>query len=139
MLGDHVIKAYSATQSVIALSSGEAEFYGMTKGASVGLGVKGMAHDMGIDLGIDLYTDAAAANGIANRIGLGKVRHLETNQLWIQAKVAEGTLGVHKVKGTENPADALTKYLAGPALSDHFSSVGANRTNAPQQAAISVV
>ena len=60
-----------------------------------------MAEDMGVTINIDLYTDASAAKGIANRIGLGKVRHLETNQLWIQAKVADGLLGVHKIKGTE--------------------------------------
>ena len=33
-LGNHVIKTWAHTQSVIALSSGEAEYYGMVKGAS---------------------------------------------------------------------------------------------------------
>ena len=35
-LGNHVIKTWSNTQSIIALSSGEAEFYGMVKAGSVG-------------------------------------------------------------------------------------------------------
>ena len=39
-LGNHVIKTWSHTQSVIALSSGEAEYYGMVKGASYALGMK---------------------------------------------------------------------------------------------------
>ena len=30
-LGSHVVKTWSTTQSVIALSSGEAEYYGMVK------------------------------------------------------------------------------------------------------------
>ena len=34
MLGEHVVKTWSCTQSVIALSSGEAEYYGMVKGGS---------------------------------------------------------------------------------------------------------
>ena len=41
MLGQHMIKSWSTTQSVIALSSGEAEYYSMVKGGSVGLGAEG--------------------------------------------------------------------------------------------------
>ena len=40
MLGQHMIKSWSSTQSVIALSSGEAEYYSMVKGGSIGLGVQ---------------------------------------------------------------------------------------------------
>ena len=50
MLGTHLIKGWSSTQSVIALSSGEAEFYGIVKGASVGLGIKSLLSDLGIQL-----------------------------------------------------------------------------------------
>ena len=35
MMGEQCIKAWSVTQSVISLSSGEAEYYSMVKGASV--------------------------------------------------------------------------------------------------------
>ena len=47
MVGTHAIKTWSSTQDVIALSSGEAEFYGMVKGGSVGLGAISMFKDMG--------------------------------------------------------------------------------------------
>ena len=40
MHGTHVIKSWSTIQAVIALSSGEAEYYGLVKGASVALGIK---------------------------------------------------------------------------------------------------
>ena len=36
-LGDHLIKTWSITQAVIALSSGEAEYYGIVKGASIAM------------------------------------------------------------------------------------------------------
>ena len=42
MLGMHLIKTWSVTQSVVSLSSGEAEYYGLVKGASVGLGIRSM-------------------------------------------------------------------------------------------------
>ena len=37
MIGSHLLKSWSTTQSVIALSSGEVEYYSMVKGGSVGL------------------------------------------------------------------------------------------------------
>jgi translation elongation factor EF-4 len=36
---------------------------------------------------IEIKSDASAAVGIANRIGVGKVRHIEVNQLRLQDKV----------------------------------------------------
>ena len=38
-VGNHTLKSYSTTQTVVAQSSGEAEYYGLTKGASVGVGI----------------------------------------------------------------------------------------------------
>ena len=91
-LGKHLVKSWSNTQSVIALSPGEAEYYGMVKGGSVGLGIKALLADLGVKRGIKLKTDASAAKGIASRRGLGKVRHIEVSQLWLQEKYKEGTL-----------------------------------------------
>ena len=82
-----MIKTWSNTQSVVALSSGEAEYYGMVKGASLALGIRSMLSDLAVNLTIRLRTDATAAKGIAARRGLGKVRHIEVNQLWLQDKV----------------------------------------------------
>ena len=45
MLGTHLIKGWSVTQAVIALSSGEAEYYGIVKSSSVGLGVRSVLSD----------------------------------------------------------------------------------------------
>ena len=38
LVGAHAIKTWSSTQSSVSLSSGEAEFYGVVRGAGVGLG-----------------------------------------------------------------------------------------------------
>ena len=48
MLGSYCIKTYSQTQETIALSSGESEFYGIVKAATMGLGMKGLLEDIGI-------------------------------------------------------------------------------------------
>ena len=48
MIGDHCVKTYSSTQDIIALSSGEAEYYGVVKGGSVGIGLRSMLGDFGV-------------------------------------------------------------------------------------------
>ena len=136
MLGGHVLKCYSSTQGVIAVSSGEAEYYGLTKASSAIVGIKGMCVDLGSTISGEVMTDATAAKGITDRIGLGKLRHLETNQLWLQSKVADGTIKITKVRGTENPADALTKYLSGPSLSTHCAMIDVCRANDKHHSAV---
>ena len=42
MVGRHLIKAWSATQASIALSSGEAEYYGVVRGTGIALGTKAL-------------------------------------------------------------------------------------------------
>jgi len=123
-IGDHVIKTWSTTQTTIALSSGEAEYYGMVRGASLALGVKSMLADLGVEINVRIRTDASAAKGIASRRGLGKIRHIEVNQLWLQEKVGNGDIQVMKVKGEVNLADALTKALDGPGTKKHLELSG---------------
>ena len=68
-----------------------------------------MLKDIGIQVSVTLFTDSSAARGIIHRAGLGKLRHLETGYLWLQAAVAGKRMQVRKVRGTENPADLFTK------------------------------
>ena len=81
IIGGHMIKTWSSTQNVIALSSGEAECYGLVKGAAQGLGAKAVYFEVGLELSVEVKTDATAARGIAMRRGMGKVRHIEVSQL----------------------------------------------------------
>ena len=120
MRGKHLIKLRSSTQSAIALSSGEAEYYGMVKGASEGLGMQAMFKDFDVDCSIVLKSDASAAIAIANRRGFGKVKHIEVCQLWLQDKVRRGDVKVVKVGTHENLADALTKYVSRDGMCMHM-------------------
>ena len=74
--GKHCIRSYSSTQAIIALSSGEAEYYGCVKAASVGLAMRAMCNDFGQDINVRVNTDASTAKAIVTRKGLGKVRHM---------------------------------------------------------------
>jgi hypothetical protein len=46
---------------------------------------------------------------VANRRGLGKLRHVELKWLWMQDMVKEGRILLKTVRGEENVADHLTK------------------------------
>ena len=112
MIGGCCIKSWSSTQSLIATSSAEAEYYGIVKAASIGLGVHAMMTDLGYQFSLKVITDASAAKAIASRQGLGKPRHIAVHYLWVQQRVKNGDFAVEKCWGGENPADLLTKYLS---------------------------
>ena len=110
LLGNHCIKTWSTNQQVVALSSGEAEYYGMVKGSSNALGVRGIISGLGVQVSVRLHTDSSAAKGISNPRGLGKLRHIELSELWLQEQVARGRIKVFKIRGEDNFADSLTKH-----------------------------
>ena len=124
MHGEHMIRSISRTQSNIALSSAEAELYAMVHGGSEGLGARAMGMDFGMDLHPHLQVDASAAIGIAQRKRLGNVRRLDTQCLWIQDALRERRLHLHKVPGTENPGDMMTKALDSKTLEGLMKRVG---------------
>ncbi len=53
-LGAHTIKAWSSTQSVIALSSGEAEYYGPVKASAQSIRVRSTLKDLGVNQPVDI-------------------------------------------------------------------------------------
>ena len=114
MFGTHIVYTQSSTQAPIALSSGEAEFYGCVKAASRGLGIRQLGKDLGISdstpLPIKLYTDSTSALGTACKRGSGKIRHIEIGSLWLQQVVADKRIQMAKIDGKKNPPDILTKH-----------------------------
>ena len=121
-MGDHLVRHWSSTQKTIALSSGEAELHGIVRGASEALALRSLGWDMGLSISLTVHTDSSAAKGIAERQGIGRVRHLEVGILWIQERLKAGDFMLHKVLGVDNPGDLLTKHLAAPDIEKHVRS-----------------
>jgi hypothetical protein len=124
MRGTHVIKSYSKQQRTIALSSAEAELHAMVAASAEALGLLLLMRDMGIEAEGEIYGDSTAALGIAQRNGMGKLRHIRVQALWIQEARAEGRLQYRKVLGSRNPADGLTKYMTSVLLDQHVKTIG---------------
>ena len=110
-LGKAVIKATAKGQAVIALSSGEAEYYGLISTASACLGEQAMLSDWGIQCPVFINMDATTGISIGSRRGLGKVKHIHTCFLWVQEIIDSGRIKLRKVGTGSMLADLMTKPL----------------------------
>ena len=106
------------------LKTSEAERYSFVNGAAQMLGMLAIARDLGLKLKATIHTDGSAALGIVQRQGLGKLRHIGTQYLWIQEKVRSDELNVAKILVKVNPADMLTKNVPGDAILRHTKFLG---------------
>jgi hypothetical protein len=84
-----LIKPWSKTQPVVALSIGEAELVAFTRGSAEALGLRSVLADFGIHVSLVVESYATAAIGMTKRYGLGRVRHLAVADLWMQQKVRD--------------------------------------------------
>ena len=87
-------------------------------------GLRNLAVELGfveVSNTIQLGTDSSAAKSFVSRRGLGRMRHLEIKDLWLQKEVADGKLVVDKVEGIHNPADLMTKILSVKEIVDRLS------------------
>ena len=73
MLGGHCVKGNTSLQSIISLSSGESEYYGIVRGAAKGLQIQSRLADWGYISEVKVHTDSTAAKGTCSRRGLGKL------------------------------------------------------------------
>ena len=123
MFGAHLLKSWSSTQQVIALSSGEAELYALIKATAQAKGIVSNFFDFGYKLSCTVCTDASAAIGIVHRVGLGRTRHIDVQFLWIQGEVQNKAVRVIKVGTADNPADVLTKNLSAEVMTKHMRAI----------------
>ena len=97
---------------MIAKSTAESELYGVVRASTEGLGLTALLKDYGVpDIKVRVQMDASAAIGIIERRGLGKLRHIEVDLLWLQEQQARRLVPLNKVPGTRNPSDMMTKNL----------------------------
>ena len=117
-LGTHCVRTWSKTQNTIAQSSAESELLAIVRAATEALGCMSLAADLGWTFDTRLHVDAAAALGILERRGVGRIRHLDVGSLWLQEVQLRQKIEFVKVKGTSNPADLMTKHLPREGVND---------------------
>ena len=136
-LGHHLIETQVASQPVIALSSGEAEFYAIGRGAASAIMIRQFLGQCGIKVEAVIRSDSSAGRAIATRIGSGKLRHLHIRDLWIQERARARDLRLERVSTEDNTSDLGTKHLDKKRMSKLMSM--ANLQGAASQRAAGLV
>ncbi|CAE7289458.1 unnamed protein product [Symbiodinium sp. CCMP2592] len=132
-VGGSMVASYVRSQRSIALSSGESEFIAMVGGSGEALYVaecvRFLAEGANVEVTVKARTDSAACRGIAQRVGCGRIRHIDTGLLWIQQAVKAKKLSVGVVPGYCNTADLGTKPLQGPRIRELLHLMSAKDAN----------
>ena len=121
--GGHLIDFSVSSQETRALSSAEAEFYSQVNAAARGIHLRNLLRGLGTETKIRVWGDNTASQAMARRQGVGRIRHLEAKYLWIQEKVADKELGLHRVATADNRSDIGTKYVGQEVMMRHLKGL----------------
>jgi hypothetical protein len=110
-----IINWSSKKQSVVALSSCEAELYAEVDVAKEVLWTRGILEELGlIDVNKSsiIYCDNKSTKTISeNGIKTNKTRHVHVNDCWITEKINKGIIDIQWLSSENQQADILTKAL----------------------------
>ena len=109
--GKHLLDSYCQQQHTKKLRSAEAVFHEVVSGAARKLFIRNLLQALELRAVVRVGTDSSAAAGGTQRLGAGRVTHLEVKGLWIQEKVRSHELKISRAKSEDNRADLLTKVL----------------------------
>lgn len=122
--GLHLVSFSSRRRHVVALRSEEAALNAHVLGLWEGLGIVTLCKELSIPGIAESLCDSSGARGIASRVGPGKLKHVQANQLWTQDLVrcgrATNSWGPQQLKS----ADALVHPCTEATLREHPSRVG---------------
>ena len=125
--GGSLISSQSKTQEGLpALSSGEAELRAAGQTVTMMIYIRHLMEQFDIEVvGIPkLWLDSNAAIQHVQRLGPGRLKHLETRALFIQQLAERRFVEVSFVLGVSKPADILTKYLTQEIMNSHLDTIG---------------
>ncbi|PNX94213.1 putative copia-type protein [Trifolium pratense] len=133
-VGGNLVTWRSKKQKVVALSSAEAEFRGMTKGLCELLWLKRLLTEIGfppISM-MNLFCDNKAAIAIAqNPVQHDRTKHVEVDRHFIKQKLEAKVVQFPFVKSGDQLADILTKAVASRDFHNSLNKLGIEDIFAP--------
>lgn len=133
-VGGNLVTWRSKKQKVVARSSAEAEFRGMSHGVCELLWLKKLLRDLGFNPkgAMKLHCDNKAAIEIAhNPVQHDRTKHVEIDRHFIKEKLDAGIIMFPFVRSEDQLADALTKAVSNSAFSDSLDKLGMRDIFAP--------
>ena len=98
-------------------------YYGLLSATSQMLGLQSILLDWGWKFNAHVWMDATAGLAIGSRRGLGRVKHIDTVSLWVQATVTEGKISPGKPT-KEMLAYFLTKHVDAATMQSCMAGLG---------------
>jgi hypothetical protein len=105
----------STKQTLVALSSAEAEYIALTEVVKELMWLRELLRELGFDQSATptvIYEDNQAAIAMSkNQATTGRTKHIQTRLHFVRDQVESGTVAIKYVATGKNVADALTKAL----------------------------
>ena len=76
-----LVHGHSRGQTVVATSSAEAEYYSLAAGLQEALAARSILQELDETVEIEVKCDSSAARAMANRVGLGRTKHVDVKYL----------------------------------------------------------
>ena len=128
LYGPSLISWKATLQSIVALSTTEAEYIALSEAVKEGLWLKILMKDFGIKQSIvKIYCDnQSTILLLKNSQYHSRTKHIDIKFHFIRAKIEVGEIEVLKVQTSENAANMLTKLVSKMKLQKCFELVGFN-------------
>ena len=126
-MGTGAISWSSRLQSIVALSTTEAEFVAAVSAGQEMLWLRNLLTEFGFDVSAAsrLRIDNLSALSVAkNPEHHGRMKHLDLRFYWLRDEVAKGRIEVEHLRMSDMPADILTKSLAKPKVLEMVKMLG---------------
>ena len=119
-----LVHGHSRRQTVVATSSAEAEYYSLAAGLQEALAARSILQELGETVEFEVKCDSSAARAMANRVGLGRTKHVDVKYLWVQQVIQHRLARVAPVSSNENLSDIGTKRVPGDRLQELCRNIG---------------
>ena len=123
MRGLHLLKSSSSTQRTLARQASQSSARA-TDGEMEALGMVHLAKNLGDNLEVNIKIDAKSTMGTLHRKESGRLKHVDTNALWQQEKVASGEVTLDMIPRECNMADIMTHELPCSEILKHMTAMG---------------
>ena len=107
-----------------ALSSTESEWHAAADAVSEGLFTKDVLNFVGVPCLMNVHLDNSAAVCLVHRVGVGRIRHMDSRTFWLQSVEERGLARFSKIDGKDNVADIGTKDLQRPRVQQLLGMMG---------------
>ena len=127
LVGGNLVTWRSKKQSVVALSSFEAEFRGIVKGVTEILWLKKLLSELNFpqEEACKLFCDNEATISISsNLVQHDRTKHVEIDEHFIKEKLEKQIISLPLVRSKDQLADILTKVVTAEVFGDTLCNIG---------------